>query len=198
MRTLVSIIWSILFGCVITVLSGGILYLGAPMVLAVFVPVEADTQEQAYSLKAEMESLLDVCAYEYRYDTYITRTRNVALAGIEFASQSKMLMRAEGVIKAGCRIEDLRLEDGTVFVQLGTPYVIESYVESCDIVKNEQKLMTAFDITEDKDAADRVHLQIEDKVRDELVAGAVEKTRNILKAFLLTAGFEEVEWGQAP
>lgn len=64
-------------------------------------------------------------------------------------------------------------------------------MESCDIVQNEKHFFTEFDMTEDKDASDRVHLQIEEKVKDDLISGAVQKTQNILKTFLQSSGFQE-------
>ena len=188
MRILKTGIVSLVFGFLFTSLLAGILFLATPMVLQMFLP--ANTDASAHSLKVEMERLLDVCAYEYRYDTYITRTKT-AVVGFELPGQSKMLMRAEGVIKAGVKIDDLRMDGNRVVVRLGAPYVIESYVESCDIVQNEKHFFTEFDMTEDKDASDRVHLQIEEKVKDELISGAVQKTQNILKTFLQSSGFQE-------
>ena len=68
---------------------------------------------------------------------------------------------------------------------VGNGCVMHSEFEDGSVVR------IGFDMTEDKDASDRVHLQIEEKIKDELISGAIQKTQNILKTFLLSSGFQE-------
>lgn len=178
-----------IFGFVCVGLIGGILYLGFPYALSLFRPVQEKTLD-IYELKNKMEKLFEICAYEYHYDTIITKTKALSLADIEVGKNSKLLISSEGIIKAGCTVKRIEEDEGNVIVTLSEPHIIESYVLNKKIIESDVQFYNKFDITEDKDAADRVHIKTEENVHDELVNGALEKTENVLSAFLVSSGVD--------
>lgn len=188
MRTLS--IWgkSLLFGIIFICTLFGILYYSVPFAIMIFLPAKTDTIGTD-NLKVQMEQLIDICSYEYKYSTIITRSKVLASVGeLTIGKESKLLIRAEGIIRAGCMVKDIIREDGNVVVTISQPTIIESYVTSKKTLDLIDSWYSEFDITEDKDAADRVHVRIEAKINDELVKGATERSKSVLSGFLVSSG----------
>lgn len=188
MRTLS--IWgkSLLFGIIFICTLFGILYYSVPFAIMIFLPAKTDTIGTDI-LKVQMEQLIDICSYEYKYNTIITRSKVLASVGeLTIGKESKLLIRAEGIIRAGCMVKDIIREDGNVVVTISQPTIIESYVTSKKTLDLIDSWYSEFDITEDKDAADRVHVRIEAKINDELVKGATERSKSVLSGFLVSSG----------
>lgn len=188
MRTLS--IWgkSLLFGIIFICTLFGILYYSVPFAIMIFLPAKTDTIGTD-NLKVQMEQLIDICSYEYKYNTIITRSKVLASVGeLTIGKESKLLIRAEGIIRAGCMVKDIIREDGNVVVTISQPTIIESYVTSKKTLDLIDSWYSEFDITEDKDAADRVHVRIEAKINDELVKGATERSKSVLSGFLVSSG----------
>lgn len=190
MNALKTGIFSLVFGFVFVGVVFEILYLGFPLALAFKNPIHAEAVNSD-ELKAQMEQLFNVCAYEYRYNTIVTRTKVKTFGDMKLGRDSKLLIHAEGVIKAGCKVKGLAIEEGLVIITIGQPTVIESHVESMGVIEEVERVLSKFDMTEDKDASDRVHVKIQEQIYDELMNGATEKTKDILSGFLVSAGVKE-------
>lgn len=187
MRILYSWGKSLLFGMIFIITLFGILYYSVPFAFMVFLPAKTD-RIGTDMLKAQMEQLFDICSYEYKYNTIITRSKVLGSLGeLTIGKESKLLIRAEGIIRAGCKVKDIIREDGNIVVTLSQPAIIESYVTLKKTLDLIDSWYSEFDITEDKDAADRVHVRIETKINDELVKGATERSKSVLSGFLVSS-----------
>ncbi len=181
---------SLIFGIVFVLTLFWILYLGFPFARILLSPAKAEALDTNI-LKTQMEQLFDLSSYEYKYNTIITRSKIIGQAGgLTIGEESKLLIRAKGVVKAGCKVQSITQKDGHVLVTISEPIIIESYVLSMNTIHLVDTWYNKFDITEDKDAADKVHIQIEKTVFDEVVKGATERSKNILSGFLVSSGIQ--------
>lgn len=139
----------------------------------------------AVMIKNKLERLADICTAEYSYNEIIT-DRSTGFLGLD---PKAIIIMIEGKIKAGCRLVAFEGKNGKYSVVLSKPYIMDGHAEIVNEVPR-NGFFRKYEMSDDKEMADKAHKKIEDKVRDELFYNAEKNTRDVVLELLNNLGIK--------
>jgi hypothetical protein len=159
-----------------------------------FSPGSGLREEKTATVVEQVQTLSDLVTVKFVLE------KVVILDDVKWYGQSRVLLLAHGIVKAGINLKrittnDVSITDKKIVIQLPPPQITDAYLDDSrsQVIDHDTGLMRVFD----KDLEQAARANAVDDIRraarmDGILDEAGKRTRLELELFLRTAGFDQV------
>jgi len=157
-------------------------------------------QKDSVLITERIEKLCSIAAVKYNYQEILDYSNTVKLGEVELPfgmGEKKVLITYRAHVTAGCRL--IKLEEsgeGGIKVYLGEGQILDNVLEldSINIYDIQQGMFNKFSIGDDTKLINEDMKRYAEENRNEISRTAEENVRELIRGFLQSLGYENIEF----
>lgn len=157
-------------------------------------------QKDSVLITERIEKLCSIAAVKYNYQEILDYSNTVKLGEMELPfgmGEKKVLITYRAHVTAGCRL--VKLEEtskGNIKVYLGEGQILDNVLEldSINIYDVQQGMFNKFSIGDDTKLINEDMKKYVEENRDEISRTAEENAQELIRGFLQSLGYENIEF----